>query len=192
MTSESNPESGVTCFGTYSGSTCQQNGYDLDGNLLYKTSPKANQSSSSTTVTTSLTYDALHRVLTKSFSDGTTPTVKEVAERPAAKLTQPATADLPTPTQAQMMGTPTIRARILHQHWPLSNRPTSAQISTARHVSFCRVTRTRLPLETLMQIPRRAEVVIRSIRQRIPTVRRGLRQKMCRSYRMAGIQWIKK
>ena len=45
MTSESNPESGTSTFT-----------YDSDGNLLTKTSPKPNQTSSATVVTT-LTYD---------------------------------------------------------------------------------------------------------------------------------------
>ncbi len=64
MTSSTNPESGTSTFA-----------YDSDGNVTSKTSPKPNQTSSSTTVTTTLTYDALHRVLTKTFSDGTTPSV---------------------------------------------------------------------------------------------------------------------
>lgn len=63
-TSSTNPESGTSTFT-----------YDSDGNVLTKTSPKQNQTSSSTTVVTTLTYDALHRVLTKTFNDGTTPAV---------------------------------------------------------------------------------------------------------------------
>jgi RHS repeat-associated protein len=61
MVSSSNPESGASTFT-----------YDSDGNMLTKTSPAPNQTGSAT-VTATLTYDALHRVLTKTFSDGITP-----------------------------------------------------------------------------------------------------------------------
>lgn len=67
-----NPESGATCYGTYSGSTCQS-GYDADGNLIYRTRPAPNQTNSSTTVTTTYQYDALNRLTQTSYSDGVTP-----------------------------------------------------------------------------------------------------------------------
>ncbi len=70
-----NPESGATCYGTWSGSTCV-NGYDADGNLLSRTRPAPNQTSSTTYVTTTYTYDALNRITSRSYSDGTTPQVK--------------------------------------------------------------------------------------------------------------------
>jgi RHS repeat-associated protein len=54
-----NPESGTI---TYT--------YDSDGNVLTKVAPAPNQTGSSI-VTTTLTYDALHRVLSKAFSDST-------------------------------------------------------------------------------------------------------------------------
>ncbi len=63
MTDSWNPESGHISYT-----------YDADGNVLTKTAPKPNQTGGHT-VTTTLTYDALHRVLTKTFSDGTTPSV---------------------------------------------------------------------------------------------------------------------
>lgn len=59
MLTAKNPESGTSTFT-----------YDSDGNVLTKVSPAPNQTGSST-VTTTLTYDALHRVLTKTFSDST-------------------------------------------------------------------------------------------------------------------------
>lgn len=73
-----NPESGTICYGTWSGSNCTS-GYDADGNLLSKTSPAVNQLSPSTATTvTSFAYDALNRVLIKSFTGNgytdTTPT----------------------------------------------------------------------------------------------------------------------
>lgn len=57
-----NPESGTISYI-----------YDNDGNLLTKTAPAPNQTGSAT-VTTSFSYDALHRLTQKSFSD-TTPAV---------------------------------------------------------------------------------------------------------------------
>jgi RHS repeat-associated protein len=56
-------------------------GYDNDGNLLTKATPLPNQSSASTSVTTSYTYDALNRMISKSYKDGSvndpyTPTVQ--------------------------------------------------------------------------------------------------------------------
>jgi YD repeat-containing protein len=69
-----NPESGTTCYGTWSGSTCV-NGYDADGNLLSLTRPAPNQTSNTIYVTTSYTYDALNRPTSRSYSDGTTPKV---------------------------------------------------------------------------------------------------------------------
>ena len=66
----SNPESGTICYGTWQGSNCVS-GYDADGNLLTKTAPAPNQTGSAT-VTTTYTYDALNRLRTRSYSDGTT------------------------------------------------------------------------------------------------------------------------
>jgi RHS repeat-associated protein len=66
LTKATNPESGTICYGTVSSGTCQENGYDADGNVLTKTDARG--------ITTTMTYDQLHRVLTKIYSDGT-PTV---------------------------------------------------------------------------------------------------------------------
>ena len=63
VTSVTTPEGGVLSYS-----------YDGDGNVMSQVAPKPNQTSSSTTVTTSYTYDALNRVKSKSYSDGT-PTV---------------------------------------------------------------------------------------------------------------------
>src|SRR6185312_11608778 len=51
-----NPESGTI---TYT--------YDLDGNLLQKTSPAPNQTNAAVTQTISYCYDALHRVTGKGY-----------------------------------------------------------------------------------------------------------------------------
>jgi RHS repeat-associated protein len=69
-----NPEAGTTCFGTWSGSICNEN-YDADSNVLSRTRPAPNQSSSTTYVTATYAYDTLNRLRTKTYSDGTTPTV---------------------------------------------------------------------------------------------------------------------
>jgi RHS repeat-associated protein len=66
LTEATNPESGSICYGTYSGSTCQQNGYDADSNLIYKTDAR--------NVTTTYSHDQLNRLTQKSYSDGTTST----------------------------------------------------------------------------------------------------------------------
>jgi RHS repeat-associated protein len=65
-----NPESGKICYGTVDGSgTCQNNGYDAAGNLLYKTSPAPNASpGSSATQTITYCHDALNRVTGKAYS----------------------------------------------------------------------------------------------------------------------------
>lgn len=66
----SNPETGITCYGTWSGSTCVS-AYDADGNLLQRTRPAPNGGSG--TVTTTYSYDAINRLLSTQYSDGTTP-----------------------------------------------------------------------------------------------------------------------
>lgn len=64
LTSATNPESGTI---TYS--------YDANSNVASKTSPAPNQTGT-TTVTATYAYDPLNRLTQKSFSDGTTPTIK--------------------------------------------------------------------------------------------------------------------
>jgi RHS repeat-associated protein len=63
LTQASNPESGTISYT-----------YDNDGNLLTKVAPAPNQTGLAT-VTTTFTYDALHRLTQKSYSDAT-PLVK--------------------------------------------------------------------------------------------------------------------
>jgi len=57
-----NPESGTTCYGQWVGGVCQ-GGYDGNGNLVKKTDARG--------VVTTIGYDSLNRILTKSYSDGT-------------------------------------------------------------------------------------------------------------------------
>ncbi|MBZ5720712.1 MAG: RHS repeat-associated core domain-containing protein [Acidobacteriia bacterium] len=89
LTCAANPEvtpglSAVTpasCPATY-GSGAYTNGtigysYDADSNLVSKTAPAPNQTSTSSTVLTSYSYDAVHRLTQKSYTGGpSTPTVK--------------------------------------------------------------------------------------------------------------------
>ena len=64
LTSETNPESGAITYGYDSGSA---------GDLTSLVAPAPNQTGSAT-VTTTYSYDALHRMKQKSYSDGITPT----------------------------------------------------------------------------------------------------------------------
>jgi YD repeat-containing protein len=61
----SNPETGTVCYGTWSGGSIGsgscQNGYDLNGNLIAKTDARG--------VTISYAYDALNRLLWKSYAN---------------------------------------------------------------------------------------------------------------------------
>ncbi len=60
-----NPESGTTCYGSLSGSTCTEN-YDNNGNLLSKVDGAS--------VTTNYSYDSMNRLTGKSYTGGVTPT----------------------------------------------------------------------------------------------------------------------
>jgi RHS repeat-associated protein len=63
----------VTCpntdNGSYTAGTTRYT-YDSNGNVLTKKSPKPNQTSASVTVTATFAYDALNRILSKSFDNG--------------------------------------------------------------------------------------------------------------------------
>lgn len=56
-----NPETGVVCYGHGDGSVagCQADGYDANGNLIYKTDGRG--------ITTNYTYDNLNRMLSKTY-----------------------------------------------------------------------------------------------------------------------------
>lgn len=62
LTQSSNPESGSICYGTLSSGACQNNGYDGDGNLLYKTDARA--------ITTTYSYDHVNRSTGATYSNG--------------------------------------------------------------------------------------------------------------------------
>ncbi len=76
LTSALNPETGTTpnCNGT-----CYA--YDANGNLITRTAPKENQTGTAT-VTTTYTYDALNRLTSKTYSDGT-PSVGYYYDQPS-------------------------------------------------------------------------------------------------------------
>jgi RHS repeat-associated protein len=59
LSSTTTPEAGTVCFGTYSGSTCQANGYDSFNNLLYRTDARG--------VVTNYLYDTLNRLVGVSY-----------------------------------------------------------------------------------------------------------------------------
>lgn len=62
LTSSTNPEAGTITYG-----------YNADSLLTTRTAPKPNQTSPSVTVTTTMTYDEIHRLRTKTYNDGSTP-----------------------------------------------------------------------------------------------------------------------
>jgi RHS repeat-associated protein len=61
LQSATNPESGMTCYGTVINHQCQADGYDANGNLLYKTDARGVRQTSS--------YDALNRNTTINYSN---------------------------------------------------------------------------------------------------------------------------
>ncbi|HEX5702842.1 MAG TPA: RHS repeat-associated core domain-containing protein [Pyrinomonadaceae bacterium] len=69
LTSATNPESGTICYGTVTAGQCQANGYDANGNLLFKTDARG--------VRATFAYDNLNRVTSRTYSDST-PTVTYV------------------------------------------------------------------------------------------------------------------
>jgi len=87
LLSESNPESGAVNYT-----------YDNDGNMSTRAGLAPNQTGT-TTVTTTFSYDALHRVTQKLYSDGVTPTVKYGYDGVA-----PAGCTLPTLTMNNPLG----------------------------------------------------------------------------------------
>ena len=67
LSSATNPESGLTCYGTVSGTCNPSGGYDGNGNLLKRTDANS--------VLTTMTYDSLNRILGKSYSGSAAPAV---------------------------------------------------------------------------------------------------------------------
>jgi RHS repeat-associated protein len=65
LLTSSNPESGTICYGTLSGGNCTS-GYDANGNMTSKTTPRG--------IVTTYSYDQLNRLTQRTYSDGT-PTV---------------------------------------------------------------------------------------------------------------------
>jgi len=69
LTSAANPESSTICYGTVVSGQCQANGYDANGNLVYKTDARG--------ILTTYGYDALNRVISRGYQNdpNNTPTV---------------------------------------------------------------------------------------------------------------------
>lgn len=67
LRSATNPESGAICYGTTLNGQCLPDGYDNNGNLIFKTDARG--------VRTTYGYDTLSRPTSRSYSDGTTPNV---------------------------------------------------------------------------------------------------------------------
>lgn len=61
LVTSTNPETGTICYGLWSSNGCSS-GYDLNGNLRYKTDARG--------ITTTFDYDALNRLTSKTASDG--------------------------------------------------------------------------------------------------------------------------
>ena len=62
LVQSTNPEAGTVCYGTLSGSTCQNNGYDADGNLVEKTDARS--------IAITYAYDYLNRMTGRTYSNG--------------------------------------------------------------------------------------------------------------------------
>ncbi len=80
-----NPEiASVVCpnpdNGSYTAGTIRY-GYDTNGNLASKISPKPNQSNTSVTVTATYAYDVLNRMTGISYNDGSTPSVANLYDQ---------------------------------------------------------------------------------------------------------------
>ena len=65
LTQATNPESGMTCYGSLLSGVCQQNGYDANGNLVTKTDARS--------ISTTYSYDTLNELTGKTYTDGTPP-----------------------------------------------------------------------------------------------------------------------
>jgi YD repeat-containing protein len=63
LISATNPESGTVCYGHVINGECQQDGYDANGNLIYKTDARL--------ILTTYAYDSLNRNTSVIYSDGT-------------------------------------------------------------------------------------------------------------------------
>jgi|GEM_PF-390263 len=61
LMSATNPENGFICYGTVVNSQCQANGYDNNGNLLYRTDARG--------ILTIIAYDVLNRPTSKTYSN---------------------------------------------------------------------------------------------------------------------------
>jgi RHS repeat-associated protein len=66
LLSATNPESGTICYGRISGGQCQPDGYDSNGNLIYKTDARL--------VLTTYAYDALNRNISVTYTNDPTNT----------------------------------------------------------------------------------------------------------------------
>src|SRR6185312_5623527 len=78
LRSATNPESGTICYGTVSGAQCNADGYDGNGNLIYKTDARG--------VRTNYGYDALNRNISVTYTNdpANTPAVSRTYDNPAA------------------------------------------------------------------------------------------------------------
>lgn len=63
--------------------------YNDDGTIATRSAPKPNQSNPSTLVTTTYSYDEIKRTTSVSYSDGTTPTVRQIYDGVTTSLCSP-------------------------------------------------------------------------------------------------------
>jgi RHS repeat-associated protein len=123
LVTATNPESGTICYGTVSGSTCAEN-YDANGNLLKKTDALG--------LAVSYGYDALNRLASKTYSDGT-PSVSMTYDAPGvanstgrvtlAKTTNPSTGQVLTSqsiTSYHQRGWPTGSVETIGSNAPMA------------------------------------------------------------------------
>lgn len=85
LLTSANPETGTLCYGLWSGSNCI-NGYDANGNLLAKTDARG--------ITTRYSYDALNRLLAKTYLNDPTGTASSCFQYDTSSLVTGTTGNL--------------------------------------------------------------------------------------------------
>lgn len=107
LTSAQNPETGITCYGHWTGTSCAE-GYDGNGNLLHRTDARG--------VQTNYTYDALNRLVSKIYSNDQAGTFSSCYQYDSAS------------NGVGLLGASWTLSGVCGQHLPVSGLQTSRKI----------------------------------------------------------------